>query len=541
MFGRLARRRGWAILSVGLLALVSSIVLTRIRGVPVPETADEFSYLLAADTFARGRLANPPHPVWQHFETGHVLQQPTYASKYPPGQGLVLALGQWLAGRPIVGVWLSTALACAAVAWMLLGWLPPRWALFGSLVVALHPVVLGLWGQSYWGGAVALAGGALLTGAPPRLLRELRAIDVAWMSLGGAILAISRPYEGGVLAVVCAATLVPGLFGRSKPPLAIVVRRVLVPAFIALVLTGAGIAYYNDRVTGDPLRMPYTLHHLTYEVAPIFIWQSPRPEPPYRHPRMRDQFVGWALMQSWMSRVPIIDSRVYDFDQRGLREFLLSAWRRVQILLFFSGHPELIVTFLLAAPFAAVSDPRFRRALVILSGFAAALLVTTFFSPHYAAPGVAIAIVALVQALRHLRLWHWHGRPAGRWMARVALVVWAITTSLWLLSIARPPPEGYGRDRQRLVRRLSRDGNRHLVIVRYPPVERFDLDWPKKPEWVYNGADIDSQPVVFAREINPEADRALLEHFRDRRAWLFEPEAEPSRIRPLPGQPGAGP
>ena len=84
--------------------------------------------LLAGDTFVHERIANVPPAMWHAFESPQILVQPTYASKYPPGQGFVLAVGQALTGHPIVGVWASFAAAAMAICWMLQAWVPPRWA-----------------------------------------------------------------------------------------------------------------------------------------------------------------------------------------------------------------------------------------------------------------------------------------------------------------------------------------------------------------------------------------------------------------------------
>ncbi|MDB5870246.1 MAG: putative rane protein, partial [Polaromonas sp.] len=79
-FGGLARHRAGQIMAVGLLAVICRAVMLPWLGVPEPSVFDETSIVLQAQTFMQGRLANPTHPFWEHFETFYVNQVPAYAS-----------------------------------------------------------------------------------------------------------------------------------------------------------------------------------------------------------------------------------------------------------------------------------------------------------------------------------------------------------------------------------------------------------------------------------------------------------------------------
>ena len=52
------------------------------------------------------------------------------------------------------------------------------------------------------------------------------------------------------------------------------------------------MAYYDYRVFGSAFTPPYKINRQTYAVAQHFLWQSPRPEPVYRHRIMRDFYAG---------------------------------------------------------------------------------------------------------------------------------------------------------------------------------------------------------------------------------------------------------
>ena len=100
---RIARRPYLSALLVAALPLLLRFALLPWIPVPQPQIQEEFSYLLGADTFAHGRLANPPHPMAVFFDNIQLIQTPHYASARPPGQAVFLCLGQVLFGNAMAG------------------------------------------------------------------------------------------------------------------------------------------------------------------------------------------------------------------------------------------------------------------------------------------------------------------------------------------------------------------------------------------------------------------------------------------------------
>lgn len=521
-FSAFARRRTLAVLIVGVAALVLRAAVLPIEPVPKPIITDEFGYLLAADTFAHGRLTNPTHAMSEHFEALQLIQKPTYQCFEPPAQGMVLALGTLLFGHPFWGVWLSLGLMCAAITWTLQGWLPAAWALFGGVLCMIRYGVFTYWGDSYWGGTVAAIGGALVLGALPRMKNSRRVRDAVFMAIGLVILANSRPYEGLVFSIPIAVALFVWVLGKNRPAWGITVRRVILPLALGLGIAAVAMGYYFWRVTGNPLRMPAQAAWDTYGGVSFLLWRNVSAVGHFTNPAMR---------RLYEIEIPH-DYALY----RGLAGYLAKMfveWR------FFLGPvltvPLIAIFFVLPPNFrlrSLSSSTKFLLAAFVV--FVTGSAVETWYNPHYAAPAVGLIIALLLLLVRQIRVSGERGLFLSRALVAICVVSFGLRAFAAPLHIALPEyyefawdekgMYSYGRDV--IEDQLLKIPGNHLVMVHYSP------DHPAYKEFVYNDADIDRSRIVWALDLGPDKDQQLVNYFKGRQVWLLNADEKPLKTEP---------
>jgi len=470
---RFAARRFVWMLIFGVSLAVSLGKVSR-DGVTPPRYHDDFGYLLAANTFAHGHLSYPTHPFADHFETMHVLQRPRYVAKFPPGQGFLLMGG-------MTAVWLMTAAACAALWWALRVWLGPRLALIGGLAAALHPTML-RWSQAYTGGALAAFAGALLFGAVGvlRARSSWRAASLAGIAL--ALLAVSRPYEGLVLAVALLVISKPR-FDRAHVIGAVTVIVALVP-----------LALYNRAITGSAFTLPYSLYEKKYDPVPNLLFQSP------------NRIASWPN-EEMTYNYKVVFLRYY---QRELANPIDAIAKKIDVIRFALFGPESWLSSawcVLLLPLVALPRALARRrearllALALLLYAFAPFSVSWWLQLHYLAPAAALAaalILVLWDELASMR--------RGGLLATAVLAVLVVNAiGAWC---ATPLQPGLEPQRQAIARSLVMRGGQHVVFVA-PDV--FDA--------VYNLGEIDAQPVVWARDLGAARNEALRAYYKNRDAW----------------------
>ncbi len=573
---QLARNSRLSIAAVGAVTILLRLALLPWLAVPQARIHDEFSYLLAADTFAHGRLTNPPHSLWIFFDTFHVIQHPSYASMYPPAQGAVLAVGKLL-GNPWIGVLFSTTAMCMALTWMLQAWMPNRWALLGGALAVFRFGIFSYWMNSYWGGSIAATGAALVLGAFPRILEASRPRHLFAFGVGVAILATSRPLEGFIFCVPVVAVLLWRCVHRPTVAQTINARRIPFALASILACVIGLVAYYNWRVAGSPLLFPQFIEQREYITTPVFLWEHARPPLHYANPQFEMFYNRW---------LPAMYQAGWNGAKKNMQDNALMFWE------FFVGPAFSIPLVMLPWLFR---DRNMRLPLLQFGLSSLGLLAVVWFHPHYAAPLLATTLLLVMQSFRHLRTWRYRNRPVGVALVRFGVLFsfftapaaflisrWPSLFRFWmpplsilsLLSVllafvvlrirnrgpasqamARHPvwefllillfvwqvcigqkvahPANFQFDaadlsspRAWVERKFASLSGEHLVLVKYSPHHNIH------EEYVYNDADIDHAKTVWAREIPGQALDPLLTYFRDRDVWVLEPDEQPQRLYP---------
>lgn len=517
LFHTFAQNRSRAIWVSILFPIVVRSVLLPLISIKPPSVHDEFSLLLMSDTFRSGRLTNPPPPMWQHFETIHVIQTPTYGSMYPPGFGAFLALGQ-LIGDPWIGILLTVGLMCGAVCWMLQAWLPPAWALGGALVAALQIAIGSYWMNTYVGGApVPAMAGALLLGAVPRFLRKPRPIHAVLFAIAVVLLVNTRPFEGTALSIACFAGAIvwryKGTFGRV--PLE---WRYLIPGILVLTAGAAFTAYYSWRVTGNPLKTAYVVNRETYG-WPENLAILPPQQLTYRHRILENMH---ELELSRRARYSTLGRMLDSWSARGA------------VLWEFYVGPALTPVLLLL-PWT-LRNRKLRGLFYIAAGVSSLNVLQLMAYPQHMSGQMVVFVALLTAGLRQLYVLAVRKgfQPERVMTAVVVSVTLGAMFNLFMEELKiRPgtfwewPHWGFFQQRARIVSKLEQLPGKHLIFVRYSD------DHTPHEEWVYNGANMATDKIIWANSMGPSLDFELRNYYKDRQPWIIEPDTDPNGFLPL--------
>jgi hypothetical protein len=484
-------------LALGFVAL--RLALVPFMPVPVPVVTDEFSHLLLADTLLHGRVANPVHPFWPHFESIHILMQPYYVSAYFPGHAVWLAAGRLVTGSPWAGVLAECAVFLAALYWMLRGWMPSRWALFGVVLAGLRFAIGSYWVNAYHGGFLPAIGGALVAGAFARLRKTPDVWQGLVFGIGLAILASTRPVEGALYSIPFAAILAWD-FRRNAIALA--------SGAVPVLICASALGVYFSHITGSPFVTAYQINQKTYGWPMTLAFLKP--------PQVEHHNIEFARYYEYeMSEHQRVDGPVHFLQFLTFR--MQEYWR------FFLG-PALTVPLLMLGRVW-----RGRKMLLIgASGGLFAVLIEGGASPHYLAPATAILIAIVVECCRHLRA------------SRVYIVKFLPLTMALVLTL-RIGAQNLGlpytqklnfqswccrvegnHNKARIAAVLELIPGNHLVFVR-AKTDEYNL-----LQWIYNDADIDRSRIVWARDLGPERNAELARYYSGRQVWMVDPNVEPA-------------
>ena len=509
-----------------------------VYGIPIPQVHDEFAYLLGSDTFASGRLTNLTPLFWQSFESQHILLVPSYMSKYPPLQSLFLAFGQIIFGHPIFGVWVNCGLAAAASCWMMQAWTAQSRALWGTLLMISFIGINSYWAQSYWGGMTTVLGGALLLGAFRRSWRKWEFSSSLLLAIGGSVLLNSRPFEGIIaiffVLIVLGCKLLRQI--KSREAVFTAFKKLLIPGAAVSCITISLMGFYNFRVTGNVLKLPYSVHHEQYFIAPLFIFQKPNSKPIQGHQRIKEFAEYFAIPRLTKLGLHISSppESIYLFPLYAFLSLLI-------VIPSFFFSPALFFLFYLLLPVVL----RRKRSLRYL---AASILVVfgglsfATFSEHYHYPALLTSCfyLLIIECIyTFIRLFNLKKKRFYTIFAYSAVFTLVSVSFIYLnmseadvyryfgnpevaeinldaesRSINSPLKAVFYREQINKNAKLS--GEKYLILVNYAKEYTFH------DEIVYNSSDLEESPVIWAHYLEEEQNKSLTNHYQKRKSYYYQ-------------------
>ena len=292
--------------------------------------------------------------------------------------------------------------------------------------------------------------------------------------VGLAILANSRPFDGLLIALLVLGWVV--IAGLRDKRLLDIIQRTMPACLLVLAPVIAWMGYYNFRVTGNALQLPYTLYARQYQVAPLFYFQRPRPVPEYRHARLAEYWTGYDL-QEWQR-------------QSTLNGWVRGAVTQIATLVRAFFAPPTLWAAIIALPLALRRHRACRAAAAVLALFILLhVVLTPWMRMHYMGAAAPLFFAVITFSLIELSR-----RAIGTLLAGLILLVQA-SAVVTLIAAMSANPHPAGAARARIVSDLHRLPGEHLVVVSYGagPQHLF--------EWVYNDADLDGSRILFARDM----------------------------------------
>jgi len=254
-------------------------------------------------------------------------------------------------------------------------------------------------------------------------------------------------------------------------------------------------------VTGKPLRMPYVEYERQYVGVPLFIFQTPTPQPILN--REMSMTYRTYLGQYHRAREhPIVELQKKAADMAG------AAFGSPSSRLMAKVWPLFLLSFAGLWGLLRRDASARRLTLIAASGVAALLLLEGWLLPQYFAPAYPAAWIILVGSALTLPAMFSHRRGAVLLLLIAVLYVVNACGAWWQWASDRG--RYFERDRRAIEQSLRADGKRDLILV---PPDVFDV--------VYNHPDIDAQDVVWARDLGPDANRSLVRYYSDRIVWML--------------------